>query len=45
VSSPDSWSLPLLYLVVASDVTLLYFACRWYARLKAQHPRAWMRYV
>ena len=35
---PDgyTWNLPLLYLVFAVVVTLLYFPCRWYARLKAE---------
>lgn len=32
------WSLPLLYLVFAVDVTILYFLCRWYGRYKAAHP-------
>jgi uncharacterized membrane protein len=39
------WSLALLYLVTAVAVTLLYFACRWYARVKETRPHAWMRYV
>jgi uncharacterized membrane protein len=30
------WSLPLLYLVTAAVVALLYFPCRWFARLKDQ---------
>ncbi|MEO8576957.1 MAG: heparan-alpha-glucosaminide N-acetyltransferase domain-containing protein [Gemmatimonadales bacterium] len=30
------WSLPLLYLVTAIVVTVLYFVCRWYARVKAE---------
>lgn len=29
------WSLPLLYLVYAVCLVLLYFPCRWYANLKA----------
>ena len=32
------WSLPLLYLVTAVVVTLLYFPCRWYADVKAKRP-------
>ncbi len=32
------WGLPLLYLVFIIDVTMLYFACRWYAKYKAAHP-------
>ena len=39
------WSLGLLYLVTAFAVMLLYFACRWYARVKATAPRPWMKYV
>jgi len=39
------WSLPLLYLVTALVVTALYFLCRWYARVKAERPRGWMRFV
>jgi hypothetical protein len=30
------WSLGLLYLVTAIVVILLYFACRWFARVKAE---------
>ena len=29
----------------AADVLVLYGACRWYASLKRQKPRAWMRYI
>jgi hypothetical protein len=39
------WSLPLLYLVFAIAVTLLYFPCRWYARQKAHNPKKWMGYL
>jgi uncharacterized membrane protein len=40
------WSLALLYLVFAIVVTLLYFPCRWYARLKATRPaRGILRYI
>lgn len=39
------WSLGLLYLVFAIDVAILYVACRWYARRKAERPAAWMRYI
>ncbi|PYQ31966.1 MAG: hypothetical protein DMF56_02400 [Acidobacteria bacterium] len=37
------WSLPLLYLVFAICVTLLYFPCRWYARVRPKH--AWLSYL
>jgi uncharacterized membrane protein len=39
------WPLALLYLVFAIDVAVLYLACRWYARAKAERPRAWMKYI
>jgi hypothetical protein len=39
------WSLGLLYFVTVVAVTLLYFACRWYARVKSTAPRPWMKYV
>ena len=39
------WSLPLLYLVWAIAIGLLYLACRWYANLKAQRTDWWLRYV
>jgi uncharacterized membrane protein len=39
------WSLALMYLVTIVAVVLLYFACRWYARVKATSPRPWMKYV
>ena len=39
------WGLPLLYLVFAVDVALLYLPCRWFAALKARHPRNWLRFV
>ena len=41
----QQWSLPLLYLVFAIDVAILYVACRWYMHVKATRPRLWMRYV
>jgi len=36
-----TWSLPLLYLVWAIAVALLYFPCRWYADLKARRGDQW----
>jgi uncharacterized membrane protein len=39
------WSLPLLYLVWAITVGLLYVACRWYADLKARRRDWWMTYL
>jgi uncharacterized membrane protein len=45
VPSRYQWPLWLLYLVTALVVTTLYFPCRWYARVKAERPRAWMQYI
>jgi len=42
---PQRWSLPLLYLVFAAVIAILYIPCRWYAGFKARHPRSWARYV
>jgi uncharacterized membrane protein len=42
---PQRWSLPLLYLVFAAVIAMLYVPCRWYAGFKARHPRSWARYV
>ncbi|MEO5567237.1 MAG: hypothetical protein ABIR92_02010, partial [Gemmatimonadaceae bacterium] len=45
VPEDQRWPLSLLYLVFAIDVALLYLACRWYARVKADRPGTWLRYV
>lgn len=45
IPAEDQWSLLLLYAVFAADVVMLYFACRWYASLKARHPNGWLRYL
>jgi uncharacterized membrane protein len=44
---PDSymWSLPLLYLVWAITIVLLYFACRWFAALKLRRNDWWLQYL
>jgi len=44
---PDgyTWSLPLLYAVFAVVVVLLYFPCRWFARLKATRRSVWLSYL
>jgi len=34
IAESDRWSLPLLYLVFAIDVTVLYFVCRAYGKYK-----------
>jgi uncharacterized membrane protein len=39
------WSLPLLYLVFAVAVVILYFPCRWFAELKARRSDTWLRYL
>ena len=45
--APDgyTWGLGVLYLVWAVTVVLLYFACRWYERKKAERGDGWLRYV
>jgi len=45
IPPPQRWSLPLLYLVFAIVVALLYPACRWFAALKARNQAAWLRYI
>ena len=40
-----TWSLPLLYLVWATAVVMLYGACQWYAGLKARRSDWWMKFV
>ena len=39
------WSLPLLYLIWAIAILLLYFACRWFAALKARRNDWWLQYL
>jgi uncharacterized membrane protein len=39
------WSLPLLYLVYAVCLVLLYFPCRWYAELKAKKGSPLLSYL
>jgi uncharacterized membrane protein len=41
----NRWSLPLLYVVWAVVVVCLYFACRWYAAVKARHRDSWLKYI
>jgi uncharacterized membrane protein len=45
--APDGyvWSLPLLYLVWAITIVLLYFICRWFAALKARRSDWWLQYI
>jgi uncharacterized membrane protein len=43
---PDHrWSLFVLYLVWLIVVAILYFACRWFAEVKARHRESWLRYL
>jgi uncharacterized membrane protein len=39
------WSLPLLYAVWGIAIVLLYFACRWFADLKARRNDWWLKYI
>jgi uncharacterized membrane protein len=39
------WSLPLLYLVWGVAVVLLFFACRWFAGIKAKRNDWWLGYL
>ena len=39
------WSLGLLYLVFAICVIVMYFPCRWYARVRATRKSAWLSYL
>ena len=39
------WSLPLLYLIWAIAILLLYPACRWFAALKARRSDWWLQYL
>jgi uncharacterized membrane protein len=45
VPPQHQWNLPLLYLVFALSVGVLYFACRWVVRVKAHYPQSWLRYL
>jgi uncharacterized membrane protein len=44
---PDgyTWGLPLLYLVWAVAIVLLYFACRWFADLKSRRTDWFLKYL
>lgn len=44
VPAEHRWGLPLLYLVWAVVVALLYAPCRWYSTVKGQRQR-WLRYL
>ena len=40
-----TWSLPLLYLVWAIVVAVLYVPCRWFARVKSESRGWWLSYL
>lgn len=44
---PDgyAWSLPVLYVVWAITIVILYFACRWFAALKSRRNDRWLKYL
>ena len=39
-----TWGLPLLYVVWAVVVVVLYFPCAWFARVKAGRREGWGRF-
>ena len=39
------WSLPVLYLVWGIAIVVLYFACRWFAAVKAKRDDWWLKYL
>jgi hypothetical protein len=45
--APDgyTWSLPLLYVVWAVAILVLYSPCRWFADLKARSKDRWLSYL
>ena len=46
IPEDQRWGLSSLYLVWLIDVVILYFACRWYARYKSNHPeKVWLKYL
>ncbi len=45
IPAGERWSLPLLYLVFAINVAMLYVACRWFAGVKARRRGGWLRYL
>ena len=45
IPAPERWGLPLLYLIFAIVIAILYPLCRWFAAVKARHDAAWLRYI
>ena len=42
---PIGYELPLLYLVWAVAIALLFAACHWYAAVKARRSDWWLSYL
>ena len=44
---PDgyAWGLGTLYIVWAVAIVILYFACRWFAEIKARRTEWWLKYL
>jgi hypothetical protein len=44
---PDGyrWTLALLYATTGVAVAILYFACRWFAGVKARRKSGWLSYL
>ena len=40
-----TWSLPLLYVIWAISIVILYFACRWFANVKATRTTWCLKYL
>jgi uncharacterized membrane protein len=47
ITPPPGWgfSLPIIYLIWASVVTLLYPLCRWFAAVRQRRSDAWLSYL
>lgn len=45
IPAEQRWGLPLLYLVFAIAVAILYIPCRWFARVKARQSKGRLRYL
>jgi hypothetical protein len=39
------WSLPLLYLIFAICIVVLYVPCRWFANVRAKRSSWWLSYL
>ena len=39
-----AFGLPMVYLLWATGIVLLYFACTWYTGVKSRHRESWLRY-